>query len=158
MVVIALCRRSAGDGVPESAALWHRSISRVPQPGHCVVIAGPALPGAHDEAVSIADTYGVGEPLVGGSATWTAVTPAMRGAAVVHLAAHGTIRADNPLFSSLRLADGQLTVYDIERLDEGADTVVLAACDAGNDTVLAGDEMLGLSAAFLARDTRHVVA
>ena len=51
-----------------------------------------------------------------------------------------------------------LTVHDIERLDRGPDTVVLAACEAGHDVVLAGDEMLGLSASFLARETRHVVA
>ncbi|MGB8380638.1 MAG: CHAT domain-containing tetratricopeptide repeat protein [Dermatophilaceae bacterium] len=144
--------------VSPSAALWHRSISRVPEPGHCAVIAGPALPGAHDEALGVASAYGVETPLVGRLATVAAVTGAIRGAALVHLAAHGTIRADNPLFSSLRMADGPLTVHDIERLDRGPDTVVLAACEAGHDVVLAGDEMLGLSASFLARETRHVVA
>jgi CHAT domain-containing protein len=36
--------------------------------------------------------------------------------------------------------------------------VVLAACESGRDVVLAGDEMLGLSAAFLSRRTRTVVA
>ena len=92
--------------VSPSAALWHRSISRVPEPGHCAVIAGPALPGAHDEALGVASAYGVETPLVGRLATVAAVTGAIRGAALVHLAAHGTIRADNPLFSSLRMADG----------------------------------------------------
>ena len=133
-------------------------MSRAPQKGHVVVVAGPALPGARVEAELVASIHGGGEPLVGPLATVGAVTTAMGGAALVHLAAHGTIRADNPLFSSLLLADGPLTVYDLERLPRGPDTVVLSACDAGRDVVLAGDELLGLSAAFLARETRQVVA
>ena len=73
-------------------------------------------------------------------------------------AAHGRIRGDNPLFSSLRLADGPLTVYDLERLDAVPHTVVLAACDAGRSVIRAGDEPLGLSAAFLGLGTRQLVA
>ena len=34
---------------------------------------------------------------------------------LVHLACHGSFRTDNPLFSTLSLADGPLTVYDLER-------------------------------------------
>jgi CHAT domain-containing protein len=36
--------------------------------------------------------------------------------------------------------------------------VVLAACDMGRSTVRSGDELLGLSATFLALGTRHVIA
>jgi hypothetical protein len=141
-----------------SAALWHRSISAVPGAGHVVVVAGPGLPGARAEAIEVAAVYGTGPPLLGAQANVDAVTAAIPGAALVHLGAHGTVRGDNPLFSSLSLSDGPLTVYDLERLSRGADTVVLAACEVGHDVVLAGDELLGLSAAFLARQTRHVVA
>ena len=35
---------------------------------------------------------------------------------VGHVAAHGTFRADSPMFSSLRLDDGPMTVHDVERL------------------------------------------
>jgi CHAT domain-containing protein len=80
------------------------------------------------------------------------------GAGVAHVAAHGQIRGDNPLFSSLRLADGPLTVYDLERLDGVPHTVVLAACDAGRSVIRAGDEPLGLTAAFLGLGTRQLVA
>ncbi|MGH4024486.1 MAG: CHAT domain-containing protein, partial [Pseudonocardiaceae bacterium] len=54
-------------------------------------------------------------------------------------------------------ADGPLTVYDLERLDAVPHTVVLAACDAGRSVVRAGDEPLGLSAAFLGLGTRQLV-
>ena len=141
-----------------SAALWHRGMSAVPEPGNILVVAGPGLPGAQAEASEVAAVYGTGLPLLGARANVDAVTAAIPGAALAHLAAHGTVRGDNPLFSSLSLSDGPLTVYDLERLSRGADTVVLAACEVGHDVVLAGDELLGLSAAFLARQTRHVVA
>ncbi|MFC7111295.1 CHAT domain-containing protein [Nonomuraea rubra] len=63
-----------------------------------------------------------------------------------------------PLFSSLRLADGPLTVYDLERLRHPPEIVILAACDSGRFVVRPGDELLGLSATFLALGTRTIVA
>ena len=44
------------------------------------------------------------------------VLGALDGAPLAHIAAHGTFRADSPLFSSLRMDDGPLTVHDFERL------------------------------------------
>lgn len=144
--------------VAPSAALWHSATGRAPHAGHVAVVAGPGLAGAYQEAVDVAAIYGSQPPLVGNASSAKAVSAAVDGASVAHLAAHGTVRADNPLFSSLRLVDGPLTVYEMERLDHGADTVVLASCDSGRDVVLAGDEMIGFSAAFLNRQTRNVVA
>jgi tetratricopeptide (TPR) repeat protein len=143
--------------VAPSATLWAAAAGRSPQAGPVTVVAGPGLPGARREAVEVAAVYGA-EPLLGPAATVEAVTTSLQAASLLHLAAHGTVRADNPLFSSLRLFDGPLTVYDLERLDHSADTVVLAACESGRDVVLAGDELLGLSATFLSRTTRRVVA
>jgi tetratricopeptide (TPR) repeat protein len=144
--------------VAPSARLWHAAVRRQPAPGPVVVVAGPGLPGAHDEAVRIAALHPDATLLLGPAATVDAVTDALGGAALVHLAAHGTIRADNPLFSTLSFSDGPLTVYDLEPLHSGADSVVLASCDVGRNAVLAGDELLGFSAALLGRGTRQVVA
>jgi tetratricopeptide (TPR) repeat protein len=143
--------------VAPSAAVWSAATQRTPVSGNVVVVAGPELPGAFQEATEVAGVYDT-EALLGPMATVKSVTESLRDASLLHLATHGTVRADNPLFSSLRLADGPLTVYDLERLDRSVDTVALAACESGRDVVLAGDELLGLSAAFLARGTRHVVA
>jgi CHAT domain-containing protein len=86
------------------------------------------------------------------------VRAAMEAADVVHLAAHGTFRSDAPLFSSLRLADGPLTVYELERLRAVPRTIVLPACDAAQLGVRAGDEVLGTAAALLGLGVGTVVA
>lgn len=143
--------------VTPSAALWSATMQRRATPGPVLVAAGPGLPGANLEASQVAALHGT-RALLGPDAKVEAVMSGMRGASIAHLAAHGTVRADNPLFSSLRLHDGPLTAYDLERLDHDADTVVLAACESGRSVVLAGDELLGLGAAMLSGDTRHLVA
>jgi CHAT domain-containing protein/tetratricopeptide (TPR) repeat protein len=143
--------------VSPSASLWRLASSRPPAAGPVLVAAGPGLPGAQAEVEAVAAIHGT-SPLVGPAATVEAVAAALDGAELAHLAAHGHVRADNPLFSSLRLADGPLTIYDLERLERLPDTVVLAACDAGRPVTAAGDELLGLSATFLARGTRQLVA
>lgn len=74
------------------------------------------------------------------------------------MAAHGHVRADNPLFSSLALADGPYTVYDLEGLTQTPHHVVLAACDTALAHVTAGEEILGLSATLLAKGTASLVA
>jgi CHAT domain-containing protein len=62
------------------------------------------------------------------------------------------------MFSSLRLADGPLTVHDLERLARVPDLVVLSACDVGRSDVRPGNEVLGVAAAFLALGTSTLVA
>lgn len=68
---------------------------------------------------------------------------------ILHLAAHGAARLDNPLFAHIRLADGRLSPADIFALDLAGMLVVLSACETGRAAVQGGDELLGLSRAFL---------
>lgn len=144
--------------VAPSAALWLRSVERAPSRGHVVVVAGPGLREAREEARAVAAIHGVREPLIGLRAGHRAVTAALSGARLAHIAAHGHLRRDNPLLSSISLADGPVTVYDLEQVVDPAETVVLAACDVGASLVLAGDELLGLASGFLTCGTREVVA
>ncbi|GFJ88407.1 CHAT domain-containing protein [Phytohabitans rumicis] len=122
-----------------------------------IVAAGPHLPGADREARAVAAIHGA-SALTGPAATVEAVTAAMDGADLAHLAAHGSAYAHNPLFSSLRFADGPLMVYDLERLARVPHTVVLAACDSGRSVVYPGDELLGLAATFLSLGAAALVA
>ena len=144
--------------VAPSAALWCAAHCRKPPMRRRVTVAaGPGLPGARDEAEAVAAIYRT-TALHGSFATVQAITAAFHRADVVHLAAHGRVRADNPLFSSLSLADGPLTVFDLERLDRVAPMVVLAACDSGRPVVCTGDELLGFSATLLSLGTHQLVA
>jgi CHAT domain-containing protein/Tfp pilus assembly protein PilF len=145
--------------IAPSAALWLTASGLdAGAAGPALVAAGPRLEGAAAEAETIAAIYGGANALVGAAATVEAVAAALDGAPMAHLAAHGKIRADSPLFSSLVLYDGELTLYDLERLARAPATVVLAACESARPITRPGDELLGFSATFLTRDTRQLIA
>lgn len=86
------------------------------------------------------------------------VTGAIGGARLAHIACHATFQGENPMFSSLRLGDGDLNVYDIERLVSPPSTVVLSACDSGYSDARSGVELAGMTSALLSMGTRTVVA
>lgn len=145
--------------VAPSAALWCAASGRQPQrDGGVVAIAGPGLAGAAPEASAVAALYPESVLLTAGDATAEVVGALLQGARIAHVAAHGLVRSDNPLFSSLLLADGPYTVYDIEGLARTPHHVVLAACDTALAQVTAGEEILGLSAALLTQETATLVA
>jgi len=76
----------------------------------------------------------------------------------LHLAAHALFRADNPLFSGLRLADGWLLARDLYEMTLNCDLATLSACHTGVGSVEAGDEVFGLIRGFLAAGARSVAA
>jgi CHAT domain-containing protein/tetratricopeptide (TPR) repeat protein len=67
----------------------------------------------------------------------------------VHIASHGHFRRDNPLFSSVRLGDSFLSVYDLYSLRLPVDLLTLSGCGTGLSFVAAGDELLGLARGLL---------
>ena len=146
--------------VAPSAELWcRRRRSPTAVPGErTALVAGPDLPGGEAELDELAGGYPAAAVLRGAGATVEAVLDAFERADLVHLAAHGSFRADSPLFSSLQLADGPLTVYDLERLRSVPATVILPACDAALSDVQAGDELLGTATAMLGLGVASVVA
>jgi CHAT domain-containing protein/tetratricopeptide (TPR) repeat protein len=75
----------------------------------------------------------------------------------VHLACHGLFRADNPIYSGLKLADGWLTASELVEWPMDGALVVLSACESGRSRVVAGDELLGLPRAVLGAGARTVV-
>lgn len=150
--------------VAPSAAVWlgHQPESPRPAPAsgalRVTLVAGPHLPGAAAEVTELAELYAGAHVLVGPDATAGNVLAAFERSDVVHLAAHGSFRSDSPLFSSVLLADGPLTVYDLERVHAAPTIVVLSACDAAAAVVRTGDELLGTATALLGLGVRSVVA
>ena len=68
---------------------------------------------------------------------------------VLHLATHGIMDTEAPLFSSLVFADRRLNVYEIFDLNLKAYLVTLSACKTGIGEEANGDELVGLSRAFI---------
>ena len=126
--------------------------------GRTVLISGPDLPYGATEVEALRAIYPDATALTGPAATTRAVGDALDGAGLAHVAAHGRFRADQPLLSSLQLADGPMFVYDLERLRLAPRVLVLASCDAGLSGVLPGDELMGVAAAVLAQGTTTLVA
>ncbi|HEY1349523.1 MAG TPA: CHAT domain-containing protein [Ktedonobacteraceae bacterium] len=69
---------------------------------------------------------------------------------IVHIAAHGLFRLDAPNFSSIKLADRQLSTIEVFNLDLSSCTLVtLSACETGRASIGGGDEVMGLGRGFL---------
>jgi tetratricopeptide (TPR) repeat protein len=144
--------------VSPSAALWRRATEAASaRQARVVLVAGPDLPSAPAEIADAAARYPSALRFVGDRARVEHVHRAIDGASLAHIAAHGTFRADNALFSSLRLSDGPLTVYDLETLRRAPRTLVLSACDSGLSAVHPGDELMGLASALLSLGTSTLV-
>ena len=144
--------------VAPSLRLWAAMDARPAPDGDRVVAVGlddPPLASA--EALSVAELRN-GSAVVGSEAQAGVVLSEINGAALAHLACHGVFRGDNPLMSSLHMADGPITVYDFEHLDAPPATLVLSACEVAQSHRLAGDALLGMTASLMAAGTRSIIA
>jgi CHAT domain-containing protein len=122
------------------------------------MVVGPGLVTDGAEVSMIAGRYPGATVLTGTAATADRVLTALEGAGLAHIAAHGVFRADNPLFSSLRLSDGPLTVHDLERLHRAPRRLVLSSCESGRAAPVGADELLGLATSLLPLGTVGIVA
>jgi CHAT domain-containing protein len=148
--------------VAPSAGLWLASAglpARRPRRALAVAVGGDTLPQVRAEARAVAAALGAGAVLLEDTAaTATAVREAARGVDVLHLACHGEFRADNPAFSSVELADGLLTLHDLQQWRLSVPLVALSACDTAMSRTAPGDERVGLVRGFLAAGTTSVLA
>ncbi|HEX8772686.1 MAG TPA: CHAT domain-containing tetratricopeptide repeat protein [Pyrinomonadaceae bacterium] len=113
-----------------------------------VGVADEQTPRVRDEVRVLAPLFPNSVVLLDEGATLAAVRAQAPNADVIHLACHGQFRPDNPLFSSLRLGDGWLTVRDAYGLNLRCSLVTLSACETGVSAVAPGDELIGLARGF----------
>ena len=126
-------------------------------PADIGVITGTGLDHATREAAAVREAYDAGVEIALDATVETALG-VLGQVTTAHIVCHGHLRSDSPMFSSLQLTDGPLTVYDIEAIAEPPALVVMPACHAGAATVSAGDELIGTAAALLGAGVRTVVA
>jgi len=82
---------------------------------------------------------------------------------VLHFATHAQLNEDDPLSSAILLVkggkeDGRLEVREIFGMDLKANLVVLSGCDTALGKLSTGDELVGLTRAFIYAGTPSVVA
>lgn len=125
-----------------------------------------ALPDAETEVRRIAAIYGRvhSEIFVGNDARESTFKREARSARIVHVATHGVIDDQAPLYSALLLApggeghdDGLLEAHEVLDLHLDTDLVVLSACDTARGKIGAGEGVVGLSWAFLVAGCRTLV-
>lgn len=122
------------------------------------VSTGPALilgipdqqtPFIRQEVEAVAEALPGARVFLDSEATESALRNLGCRAAVIHIASHGIFRQDRPLFSSIKLADSYLTLYDLYRMNLPASLLTLSGCVTGLNVVAGGDELLGLTRGLL---------
>jgi CHAT domain-containing protein len=144
--------------VSPSASFWASTHEREDVGRHrALLAAGPDLPAAVEEVRELSALHPDHIALLPPHSTVRRITDALPGTGTAHLACHGVVRSDNPLFSSLRFSDGDLTVQELELRNLSPYRVILAACQAAADASLPGGERLGFVSALMARGTAGVL-
>ena len=147
-----------------SAALWYAGARRERETrvtdGPSLLLGAPApgLPRVAEEVKLLAQSQPGAHVLCGDGATVRAFREHAPGASLIHIAAHAEFRADNPLFSGIRLADDWLLARDLYGMRLGCDLATLSACQTGTTRVEPGDELFGLLRGFIAAGAHSVAA
>lgn len=114
----------------------------------------PYLMNAANEAERVAAFFDT-EAYLGEYATETNLKTVANNADVIHIAAHGELNSQTPLFSAILLKedvenDGRLEVHEVLNLDmHSVSLVVLSACQTHLGKFSRGDDVIGLERAFL---------
>jgi CHAT domain-containing protein len=143
-----------------SAAIWKELNSRrrrVPQNALLMAYADERIPLVNSEVTNVAKILPNSVKFVGRQATFSAFQDNAPRFDLIHLACHGQFRPDNPMFSSLHLADGWVTVRDVTANRLRAELVTLSACETGLSKILPGEEILGLARGFLSAGAKSLV-
>ena len=142
----------------QSATSWLARRSTPLRTASAGFVAGPRVARAEEEVRGAAKAWSGAPVLVGADATAAAVSDLAGRVDVLHVAAHGRHASENPLFSGLELVDGTWFGYDIDQLEDVPDVVLLSACEVGRSSVRWGEELIGMTAAWLHAGVRCVVA
>jgi CHAT domain len=139
-------------------SLCQKRISRGFDKALVLGVADPSIPAVAEETQAVVRHLPAAELLRDQQVTVEALRSKVPGCGVLHLACHGMFRVDNPMFSSLKVGDGWLAAGDVMRLDLAGALVTLSACESGRNEVFAGDELMGLTRAFLGAGATTLVA
>ena len=114
--------------------------------GESLVLAVPDARAPHieEEGRFVAQALGGARLFLGNEATEERLKEFGPKSRFIHIATHGYFRQDNPMFSSIRLGDSLLSLFDFYQLHLNTELVTLSGCGTGMNVVIGGDELIGL--------------
>ena len=146
--LIENCEISYTPGASVWAAMQERPERQINSP-LLVGFADESIPLAEEEIRRIKAVLPPAKCFIGAKAGVSEFNKASQKCDLIHIACHGHFRAENPMFSSLHLADGWITVHDVCSRRLAVELVTLSACETGLSRISAGEEILGLARGFL---------
>ena len=122
----------------------------------------PGLPGTEVEINQLKELYPEIDLKVGQAFSETFLKNNISNQNYIHFATHGVLNKNQPLHSYLLMApteqdDGRLTVDEIFSLDIQSRFVTLSACETALGDIGEGDDLVGLSRAFIYAGTPGVI-
>jgi hypothetical protein len=114
-------------------------------------------PYIENEVRAVAGAVPQPQVFLGADATTHVLRTAGPESRLIHIATHGYFRSDNAMFSSVRMADGYLSLYDLYELRLPVGLLALSGCGTGLNGVAAGDELLGLTRGLLCSGARSLL-
>ncbi|NOT47721.1 MAG: CHAT domain-containing protein, partial [Acidobacteria bacterium] len=143
-----------------SVAVLDRCLKKPATDRRKVLLAGVVTaqtPVVEAEIEAVGKMFDESVRFLGKEATVENLRRSSAGSGVVHLACHGKFRQDNPGFSSLVLYSEELTVKEVQNFPLENCMVVLSACESGLNEVVRGEELIGLTRAFIAAGASSLV-
>jgi len=120
-------------------------------------IADVQAPSILDEVAALKTILPEAQLFLGEDATQAVLEQHGPRSRIVHIATHGYFRQDNPMFSSIRLGDSYLSLYDLYHLKLPVELVVLSGCATGLNVIRPGDEQIGLVRGLLQAGAQSMV-
>lgn len=143
-----------------SASIFRLATERAPAGNSrslVLAVSDERAPWIRPEAERVTQLLGNADLFLGERATSAVLQKYGGDARFIHIATHGYFHRENPLFSSIRLADGHFNVHDLHRQRWGAELVVLSGCSTGLSSTQDGSEVTGLVRGALATGARSVM-
>jgi len=155
--------------IPSATALKYVFAKRKEKPVNLLAFGNPELsapqmqlPFAEQEVRDLKRIYPTARVLIGEDASEANFKQQAGAHDIVHVASHGEFNSNTPLLSCLRLSagngeDGRLETREIFGLNLDAYLVTLSACNTAIGKLTKGDDLVGLTRAFIFAGTPSIL-
>jgi hypothetical protein len=155
--------------IPSATALKYVLSKRKEKPVNLLAFGNPELnavqmqlPFAEKEVRDLEKIYPGAKILIGEAASEVSFKQHAGAHGIVHVASHGEFNSNTPLLSCLRLSagngeDGRLETREVFGLNLDAYLVTLSACNTAIGKLTKGDDVVGLTRAFIFAGTPSIL-